>query len=102
MLCSMELKGLLRSIKVVPLDLNSDYEILTVSFDPDESSELASKSKAEYARGYGRPGAEDGWHFLTGDAENIRRLTEATGFEYRYQPDTGEFSPRQRRHGRHT
>jgi len=40
-------------------------------------------------RGYGRPGAEDDWHFLTGDAENIRRLTEATGFEYRYQPDTG-------------
>ena len=92
MLCSMELKSLLRSIKVVPLDLAVDYEIVTVSFDPDESSELAAKSKLEYVGGYGRPGAEDGWHFLTGDAENIRRLTEATGFEYRYQPDTGEFS----------
>ncbi len=92
MLCSLELKGLLRSIKIVPLDLASDYEIVTVSFDPDESSELAAKSKAEYVGGYGRPGAEDGWHFLTGDAENIRRLTEAAGFEYVYQPETGEFS----------
>ena len=80
-LCSMELKGLLRSIKIVPLDLAADYESVTVSFDPDESSELAAKSKSGYVRGYGRPGAEDGWHFLTGDAENIRRLTEATGFE---------------------
>jgi len=92
MLCSMELKGLLRSIRVVPLDLESDYEIVTISFDPNESSELAAKSKAEYGSGYGRPGAEQAWHFLTGDVENIRRLTEATGFEYRYNDETKQFS----------
>ena len=92
MLCSMELKGLVRSIRTLSLDVGADYEILTVSFDPGELPELAAKAKQEYVKSYGRAGAADGWHFLTADAENIRRLTEAAGFSYRYRPETDDYS----------
>src|SRR5690349_11855807 len=40
---------------------------------------------------YGRPNADDGWHFLTGDEASIHKLTEAVGFRYHYDPETGEF-----------
>ena len=92
MLCSMELKGLVRSIRTLSLDVGADYKILTVSFDPGESHELAAKAKQEYVKSYGRPGAADGWHFLTGGEESIRTLTQAAGFSYRYRPETDDYS----------
>jgi len=92
MLCSMELKGLVRSIRTLSLDVAADFEIVTVSFDPGESAELAAKAKQEHVNSYGRAGAAEGWHFLTGGEESIRRLTEAAGFSYRYRPETDDYS----------
>jgi protein SCO1/2 len=92
MLCSMELKGLVRSIRILSLDVATDFEIVTLSFDPGESAALAAKAKQEYVQSYGRPGAGEGWHFLTADEENIRKLTEAAGFAYRYLPETDDYS----------
>ena len=42
--------------------------------------------KAEYLKRYGRPGAAEGWHFLTGPQESIDALTKAAGFQYQYDP----------------
>ncbi len=92
MLCSMELKGLVRSIRILSLDVAADFEIVTLSFDPGESPALAAKAKQEYVQSYGRPGAGEGWHFLTADEENILKLTEASGFAYRYRPETDDYS----------
>jgi protein SCO1/2 len=33
-----------------------------------------------------------GWHFLTGDEANIKRLTEAVGFRYRFDSETNQFA----------
>jgi protein SCO1/2 len=65
---------------------------LTVSFDPRETPELAAEKKQSFITRYNRPGAEKGWHFLTGDQENIRRLTEAVGFHYNYDEKTNQFA----------
>jgi protein SCO1/2 len=92
MLCSLELQGLLRAIRALPLNLGDDYDIVTVSFDPGETTEMAAKAKREYVRKYNREGSEAGWHFLTGDEENIRRLTQAVGFRYRYQPESDQYA----------
>lgn len=92
MLCSMELKGLVRSMRTLSLDVATDFDIVTVSFDPGESAGLAAKAKQEYVKSYGRAGAADGWHFLTGGDESIRRLTEAAGFSYRYRPETDDYT----------
>jgi protein SCO1/2 len=92
MLCTLELNGLLRALRAVPLDPGKDFEVVTVSFDPDETPELASKKKREYAAQYKREGAEQAWHFLTGSVESIGRLADSIGFRYRYDPKTDLFT----------
>jgi len=92
MLCGMELNGLLRAARVLSLDIGKDYEVVTVSFDPDETPELAAAKKREYVGKYNRPEAETSWHFLTGGQKSIERLTEAVGFRYTYDPETDLFN----------
>lgn len=91
MLCSMVLNGLLKSINVLSFDAGKEFDILTVSFDPTETPTLAAAKKTSYLSKYTRPGAENGWHFLTGDQEPIKKLTEAVGFKYTRDPLTGQF-----------
>jgi len=69
MLCTQVLNGLQRSIKDIPLTLGRDFQIVTVSIDPTEKPVLAEAKQALYTGFYGRPGAAQGWHFLTGDEE---------------------------------
>jgi protein SCO1/2 len=92
MLCTLILNGLTSSLKVVNLDAGTDFDVLAVSFDPRETAELALAKKAEYVKEYGRPGAERGWHFLTGDAESIRQLTQAVGFKYFWDEESKQFA----------
>ena len=92
MLCGEVLSGLTNSMKLLKFDVGSQFDVLTVSFDPREGPELASEKKAEYLKRYGRPGAAEGWHFLTGDQSNIEKLTNAAGFQYQFDPKTGQFA----------
>ena len=84
MLCTMVLNGLLKAVRAMPLTIGSDFDIITVSFDPKEKPELARAKKEEYVARYGRPSAGEGWRFLTGDEPEIRALTKAAGFRYKF------------------
>src|SRR5205823_8373682 len=64
-LCTLVLNGLLEGLKGVPYRPGEEFEVVTVSFDPRETPALAADKKAHYLADYGRPGAENGWHFLT-------------------------------------
>jgi protein SCO1/2 len=92
MLCTQVLNGLVKAMLDVPLSAGRDFNVLTVSFDPRERPELAAAKKHTYLQRYGRPGAEHGWHFLTGDEGPIKRLTEAVGFRYTYDPSHDVFA----------
>lgn len=92
MLCSEVLSGLESAMRVLKFDAGKDYEVLTVSFDPHDTPELATAKKAEYIKRYKRAGAENGWHFLTGDQPSIDALTKAAGFQYEYDPKSGQFA----------
>ncbi|MGH7601733.1 MAG: SCO family protein, partial [bacterium] len=92
MLCTQVLNGLLESLKTLSFDVGNQFEVATVSFDPRETSALAAAKKEIYLKQYGRAGAEQGWHFLTGDTASIRRLTQAAGFRYKYDPVTDQFA----------
>ena len=92
MLCTQVLNGFLKSSQAVPLEIGRDYQVVTVSFDPRETPELAAEKKASYVRAYRRDGAAQGWHFLTGDRQSIDRLTEAIGFHYRFDPKSDQFA----------
>ncbi|HMJ21573.1 MAG TPA: SCO family protein [Terriglobales bacterium] len=92
MLCGEVLSGLESALRVLKFDVGKEFDVLTVSFDPRETPDLATNKKAEFLKRYGRPGAADGWHFLTGPQESIDALTEAAGFQYQYDPKTGQFA----------
>jgi protein SCO1/2 len=92
MLCTQVLNGMLGSFRQVSFNIGEQYEVVTVSFDPRETPELAAAKKQTYVKGYNRPGAEASWHFLTGDAANIKRLTDAVGFRYVWDEQTNQFA----------
>ncbi|HEX4424231.1 MAG TPA: SCO family protein [Terriglobales bacterium] len=92
MLCGEVLNGLDTALRVVKFDVGNQFDVLTVSFDPKDTPEIATIKKAEYLKRYKRPGAENGWHFLTGQQPAIDALTKAVGFQYQYDPKTGQFA----------
>lgn len=92
MLCTEVLNGLVKAMKVMEFQAGKEYNVVTVSFNPGETPGLAADKKAVYVRSYGKPGAENGWHFLTGEADSIRKLTGAAGFKYKYDPAQRQFA----------
>ncbi len=92
MLCGMALQGLAASLKTIAFSAGNEFRVLTVSFDPRETPALAREKKPGFLASYGRPGAEEGWRFLTGDAESIRRLTDAVGFRYAWDEEQKQFA----------
>ncbi len=91
MLCNQVLNGVVRSLRPLSFDVGKEFTVLTVSFDPEEKPELAARKKASYIKEYARAGAEQGWHFLTGDSAAIVALTRSVGFRYRYDASTKQF-----------
>ncbi len=92
MLCGEVLSGLESALRVLRFDVGKEFEVITVSFDPRETPGMAAAKKAEYLKRYGRSGAAQGWHFLTGPQESIDALTRAVGFQYQYDAKTGQFA----------
>jgi protein SCO1/2 len=92
MLCTFVLNGLTRSLRALDFAPGRDFDVVAVSFNPAEEPALAAEKKAAYLRDFGRAGTDAGWHFLTGEPESIRRLTEAAGFRYVYDPGSRQYA----------
>jgi protein SCO1/2 len=92
MLCTQVINGLSSALGVMSLNPGKDFEIVTVSFNPHDTPASATAKKAVYLERYHRPGAAEGWHFLTGDQPQIDRLTKAAGFRYAWDAETKQFA----------
>jgi protein SCO1/2 len=92
MLCGEELAGLESTLRVLKFDVGKEFEVITISFDPKNTPEIAAKKKEQFLRRYNRPGAAQGWHFLVGQPDAIAAVTKAAGFQYQYNEKTGEFA----------
>lgn len=92
MLCTLILNGTLRALRTLEFSAGNEFDVITVSINPAETPELATKKKAEYLGNYRREGAEKGWHFLTGREDQIQPLADAVGFRYAYDPASGEYA----------
>jgi protein SCO1/2 len=82
MLCSEELNGLTGALQMVRFVPGKDFNVVVVSIDPTEGTDLAAAKKRTYLKRYGHPETANGWHFLTGTQPNIDALTKAVGFGY--------------------
>ncbi len=94
MLCNQVLNGLTGTLKGVSFDAGKEFDVVAVSFDAKEfdKPELAKNKKASYMERYGRPGTENGWHFLTGSQASIDAITQATGFKYAWDEKSSQFA----------
>lgn len=95
MLCTQVLNGMVTSFRVLPFQIGNEFDVVTVSFDPRETNDLAAAKKKVYVNYLPekmKTGANNGWHFLTGDQESIEKLTDAVGFRYHYDEATKQFA----------
>lgn len=82
MLCNLTMSSLVKVLRTLNLDAGKHFRVIMFSIDPREKPALAAEKRQAYLKRYGRPGAEAGWHFLTGEEPNIRALAQAMGFRY--------------------
>jgi protein SCO1/2 len=92
MLCGMAIDGLATSLKAVALVPGRDFDLLTVSFKPDETPEQARKRKASAMEVLGGTEAAQAWHFLTGQAPAIDALTSTVGFRYAWDEEQQQYA----------
>lgn len=92
MLCPLLLDGLVRSLRPITFDVGKEFGVLAVSINPRETPAIAASRKELYVQRYGRPGAAEGWHFLTGGEDAIRQLTQAVGYRYVYDKKKDEYA----------
>lgn len=94
MLCTLVLNGMVSGIDAQPEDfkLGKDYNVITVSINPEERGALASEKKANYLQMLQQKDAPEHWRFLTGDKEQIEALAETVGFRYYYDQVTKQYA----------
>jgi protein SCO1/2 len=92
MLCTETLNGMVSAFKVLKFDVGKEFNVVTISFDARETPALAAEKQKNYLRQYGRPGAEQGWHFLTGPQSSIDAVTKSVGFHYAWDQSTQQFA----------
>ena len=93
-LCTSVNEGLVKSMREMPHDYSAggQYRVVTVSMDPKEKGDLARRRKELSVKEYGRPGAAEGWRFLTGSKEAVAQLTEAIGYKYEFDKVFKEYN----------
>ncbi|HWX53977.1 MAG TPA: SCO family protein [Verrucomicrobiae bacterium] len=92
MLCSQVLNGLDSALNVLKFNIGRDFDIVTVSIDPRDTPQTAADSKKKFIQRYRRPGSEQGWHFLTGKEDQIKKLAAAVGFRYAWDPEIQQYA----------
>jgi len=92
MLCGEALAGLSSAMRMVKFDVGNEFDVITVSFDPRETPDMAAAKKIDYVKRYGRANAAAGWHFLTGQPDSINALTKVFGFQYQYDAKSNQYA----------
>ncbi len=91
MLCNVQLGGLVNTMTQMDWNIGSQFDVITISLDPSETSERAAETRDRYIEQYGREGAFENWTFLTGTKEDIDAVANAVGFGYTYHEGRKEY-----------
>jgi cytochrome c oxidase subunit II len=91
-LCNQVLQGFVSAMRGLTFVPGDQFTVVTFSFDPKETPDLAARKRESYLKSYGRPKAAAGWHFLTGDEASVKALTAAIGFRYVWDDATRQFA----------
>jgi protein SCO1/2 len=92
MLCGLVANGLVDAMSAIDMTAGEEFVVLSPSIDHTESPKLAKLKKQSYVERYGRPAAAQGWHWLTGEEDQIRALTDAVGFGFAWNEERKEYA----------
>ncbi len=102
MLCTMVLNGMSDGIKALDWSVGDQFNVITISINPEDDSESAEKKRVAYLRNYsGKEGADsrhpferakEGWHFFTSEEANVKKLADQLGFKYKYDDVQQEYA----------
>ena len=91
LLCSQILESLTDSLQRLTLPISEKFKVLTISFDPKDTLSHSQAYKSNYISKLNKEGANENWHFLTANQENITQITSALGFNYTYDETLKEY-----------
>src|SRR5580693_1898894 len=91
MLCNQVEQTLVGTLKMISFNPGTDYEVVFLSFDPNDTPDAALAKKREAMSRFARPATEPGWHFLTGSRASVDAVTKAADFRFSYDPKTKLF-----------
>jgi len=86
-ICPVLINDVVDMVNRMSLEPGKDYNLIAISFDPKDTPQAASEKKANYLNQMRRPFPPSAWYFLTGSAENTRKVADSTGFNYQRQGD---------------
>jgi protein SCO1/2 len=93
MLCTQVLSGFTGAmLGIRKFDIGREFNVITVSIDPRDKPSDAVAMKDRYIKRYRRPTAAEGWHFLTGQKDQIDALAQAVGFRYAWDPEIQQYA----------
>lgn len=82
-ICTPLLQGIQQVVNGLPLVAGKDYQVVTVSFDPKDTPEIAAQKRTNFLTMMSRPFPPLAWRFLTGEATTTKRLCDSVGFRFR-------------------
>jgi protein SCO1/2 len=92
MLCTQIMNGISSALKPLSFTPGRDFDVVLISFDPRDRFETANAKKRAHLQHWAVQDQADGWHFLTGEEEALRRVTSAAGFTYTWDEKTQQFA----------
>lgn len=92
MLCGLVTNGMLEAMQAMQHTAGEDYHVISLSIDHTETPNLARAKKQGYVKLYDRPTGAQGWHWLTGEEDQIRAVTDAVGFNFAWNDRRQEYA----------
>ena len=92
MLCTQLEQGVVGSLRMLSFNPGRDYEVVFVSFDDRDTSEMAAAKKNTAMDHFRRKETAAGWHFLTGSKESIAAVTNAANFHFNFDAKNNLFA----------
>jgi protein SCO1/2 len=83
-LCSVQLENMTLALREVDFTVGKDFQVVSISIDPNEQTSRARASKEKYVKLYNQPESADSWRFLTGKRDDIAAIAGQCGFRYKY------------------
>ena len=91
-LCPLVLGGMSKGGRNSGLKIGQDYRAVTISIDPRDTPETARERQRGHLQSLGTPDGAKDWPFLVGAESEVKKVADAVGFKYRYDPQTQQYA----------